>query len=88
MVSRILTSDRFEYNNFVYTYWFHLSRLFLDITLMSADEADSLQEASMELLSDEDLVVEFLDLKDEGKFPKKKKTREYKTEFAVQQYFL
>lgn len=49
---------------------------------MSDDEADSLQEASMELLNDEDLVVEFLDLKDEGKFPKKKKRkeREYKTE--------
>ncbi|KAH8418315.1 hypothetical protein KR222_000603, partial [Zaprionus bogoriensis] len=35
------------------------------ITLASADEADSLQDASMELLNDEDLVVEFLDLKDE-----------------------
>ncbi|KAH8376843.1 hypothetical protein KR093_001678, partial [Drosophila rubida] len=38
------------------------------ISIMSDDEAESLQEAvSMELLSGEDLVVEFLDLKDEGK---------------------
>ncbi|XP_051859169.1 activating transcription factor of chaperone isoform X1 [Drosophila albomicans] len=36
------------------------------ISIMSDDEAESLQEAvSMELLSGEDLVVEFLDLKDE-----------------------
>lgn len=40
---------------------------------MSDEEVESLQEASMELLNDEDLVVEFLDLKDEGKFPKNKK---------------
>ncbi|KAH8273776.1 hypothetical protein KR044_000264 [Drosophila immigrans] len=38
------------------------------ISIMGDDEAESLQEAvSMELLSGEDLVVEFLDLKDEGK---------------------
>lgn len=50
---------------------------------MSADEADILQEATMELLSDEDLVVEFLDLKEEGKFPK----REYKTELLCSNIF-
>lgn len=61
-----------------------LSISLLGITLMSADEADSLQEASMELLNDEDLVVEFLDLKDEGKFPKTRKR--IQDLIAVQQY--
>lgn len=54
------------------------------ITFMSAEEADSLQEVSMELLNDEDLVVEFLDLKDEGKFPKTRKR--IQDLIAVQQY--
>lgn len=53
---------------------------------MSDEEVESLQEASMELLNEEDLVVEFLDLKDEGKFPKTRKR--IQDLIAVQQYKL
>lgn len=52
-------------------YLYYICSIIVGITLLSVDEADILQKAAtMGLLSDEDFVVEFSDLKDEGKLTK------------------
>nr|AAF71697.1 CRC-D [Drosophila melanogaster] len=65
----VLGSDLFPLTDSNDTEWLYDDNFANGITLIGDDEALTLEEvASLQLLSDEEMVVEIFDLKDEGRY--------------------